>query len=1162
MKNRLFTIILMLFLSVGILSAAALAAPSEGGTGLTADDPMEVPADAMVIKNNTYYGVSETWFASVNPDKGTLYVALQIPDTVTTIANDAFRDNYTSDKAKYGAVTTYDRLGQCTVAAIDFSQATALTTIRYQAAMYCSDISGVLDLSNTKVETIEKSAFRGCTGLTGVILPDTLEVLGEADGSAGSVFNGCTGLQFVRTAGGDENAVFELPSGLKMIGNQTFQNTFPKGANLKIQIPASVETIGSQAFYSNSAFSQIYINRKSDLSGYDENAFRANSSADCLVIFSDALAYMDFGKAPTRATRTFPVRLDFTENGKVVWTDYKLFGQSIQYTLNQNDIWEIDDGYVLPPISDSSTVPGYDSGWRLPKGKEILTNTSKVSGTASVDEESRQGYMVVTVENNTVVSKPTVKYSVNGSVVQYADTGVPELEVAVGPGSPGRVGVQVTHPLATEEARESGTYVYFKYCWWDEMGNGVNGPRSETEPGLFSTAETSTRYNRVYTDVNEIPIRSSADARRGSDYYLVEIYGYFVEGGGTARQFYKSSHNFIAGDTDTDARSYVMNVNATDAVTVAIVPADITVYVGGSGYVGAVDGDGAPLEEDNGFPVPGFTISAEGLGSFDPAEAVLKYQNDGISFTWKIVPYDGVDGASHGIYRFDPQPGSNTHVKMRFWDEDLNTYVDSDSFDIEGSLGKDLKMEVYGENIPMEHVKLVYGDAEYAVTSGNGTLKVRSTTESEDYGSVVERERDVPRSEPGVVAHAGTTYYINDSDVKVSEDAGVMLLFDDIIERNSASVSNTQLLINRADSELGGAPATRRYEAKYLDLVDTSNGNAWVAADKDITVYWPLPAGTGWSTNFTLLHFEGLHREMGVDDVAGRINSCTVTSVPIENTGTHIKFTVSRAGFSPFILVWDEYNTPITPIPEPDNSPVGLNTEDHVAYIIGYEDGTVRPGASITRAEVATIFFRLLTDETRESYWSQSSGFTDVASGAWYNNAVSTLTRAGILDGYEDGSFRPNASITRAEFTKIAVSFFKHVGGASSNPFNDVPDSAWYAEFVKAAAELGLIDGYEDGTFRPNAPITRAEACTIVNRTLGRAPDKDNLLPEHEMLTWPDNSRDAWYYAQIQEATNSHDYQWLGAIELWTAKLAERDWDALEKEWSNAYSAPGGEVAR
>lgn len=1150
MKNRLFTIILMLFLSVGILSAAALAAPSAGGTGLTADDPKVVPADAMVINNNTYYGVSKTWFASVNPDKGTLYVALQIPVTVTTIANDAFRDNYTSDKAKYRAVTTNDGLGQCTVAAIDFSQATALTTIRYQAAMYCSDISGVLDLSNTKVETIEKNAFSGCTGLTGVILPDTLEVLGAANGTSGSVFKDCTGLEFLRTASSGSDVIFKLPANLKVIGKDTFKDNFREGTELKVHIPESVEIIGSQAFY-NEKFAQIYIDRQSDYDGYNAGAFKKVG----LLILPNNKAYKDTGGFNS-TTKTYPVTLKFMNGSDLVDTQLKLYGQSIQYTQGENGIWYQDDYYELPDPGSVVVKPGYDAGWRIDGDNKVLANTSRVSGWQDAE-------LKVTVVNDAIVSKPTVEYSVNGSVVQYAGTGVPKLEVAVGPGSPGSVGVQVTHPLATEEAKKSGTYVYFEYCWWDEMDDGVNGPRSKTEPGLFSTAETSAKYNRVYTDVNEIPIRSSADTRRDGNYYMVEIFGYYVKDDGTPQLYYKSRHNFIgASDTYTDARSYVMNVIATDAVTVAIVPADITVYVGGDGYEGAVDGSGALLGEDNGFPVPGFTISAEGLDNFDPAKAVLKYQNDGISFTWNIVPYDGVDGASHGIYRFEPQSGSNTHVKMRFWDKDLNTYVNSDSFDIEGSLGKDLKMEVYGESIEMGYVKLVYGDAEYAVTSGNGTLKVRSTTESEDYGSVVERERDVPRGEPGVVAHAGTTYYINNKPVEVVDARGVKLLFDDIVEDNSADVTNTQLLINRADSELGGASATRRYEAKYLDLVDTSNGNAWVAADENITVYWPLPAGTGWSTNFTLLHFEGLHREMGVDDVAGRINSCTVTSVPIENTGTHVKFTVSRAGFSPFVLVWDEYNTPITPIPEPDNSPVGLNTEDHVAYIIGYEDGTVRPGANITRAEVATIFFRLLTDETRESYWSQSSGFTDVASGAWYNNAVSTLTRAGILDGYEDGSFRPNASITRAEFTKIAVSFFKHAGGASANPFNDVPDSAWYAEFVKAAAELGLIDGYEDGTFRPNAPITRAEACTIVNRTLGRAPDKDNLLPEHEMLTWPDNSRDAWYYAQIQEATNSHDYQWLGAIELWTAKLAERDWDALEKEWSNAYSAPGGEVAR
>lgn len=1149
MKNRLFTIILMLFLSVGILSAAALAAPSAGGKGLSPDDPMVVPADAMVINNNTYYGVSKTWFASVNPDKGTLYVALQIPDTVTTIANDAFRDNYTSDKAKYGAVTTNNGLGQCTVAAIDFSQATALTTIRYQAAMYCSDISGVLDLSNTKVETIEKNAFNRCTGLTGVILPGTLEVLGAANGKSGSVFKDCTGLEFLRTASSGSDVIFELPANLKVIGKDTFKDNFREGTELKVHIPESVEIIGSQAFY-NDKFAQIYIDRQSGYDGYDSGAFKYVG----LLILPNNEAYKGTGSF-TRTTKTYPVTLKFMNGSDLVATQLKLYGQSIQYTKD-NGIWYQDDNYVLPDMGSVDVEPGYDAGWRIDGDNKVLANTSKVSGWQTAELE-------VTVVNDAVVAKPTVKYSVNGSVVQHAGTGVPELEVAVAPGSPGRVGVQVTHPLATEEARKSGTYVYFEYCWWDEVDDGVNGPRSEEEPELFSTSTTSSSYNRVFTGENEIPIRRSADARTDGDYYMVEIFGYYVDNGGTPRRYYKSSHNFIgASDTATDARSYVMNVTVTDAVTVAIVPADITVYVGGDGYVGAVDGDGEPLGESSGFPVPGFTVTAEGLDGFDPTNAFLTYQKGSTSYSWDIVPYDGVQGASHGIYRFDPQPGSNTHVMMRFWDEDLNTYVDSDSFDIAGHLDKDFKMEVYGESIEMGYVKLVYDGVEYAITTDNGTLKVRSTTGDEDYGSVVEWERYVPRGESGVVAPEGTTYYINDSTVKVSDDAGVMLLFDDIIERNSASVSNTQLLINRADSELGGASATRRYEAKYLDLVDTNNGNAWVAAGNDITVYWPLPAGTGRNTSFTLLHFEGLHREMGVDVIESGINSCDVTPVTVENTGTHVKFTVSRAGFSPFILVWDEYNTPITPIPEPDNSPVGLNTEDHVAYIIGYEDGTVRPGANITRAEVATIFFRLLTDETRESYWSQSSGFTDVASGAWYNNAVSTLTRAGILDGYEDGSFRPNASITRAEFTKIAVSFFKHAGGASSNPFNDVPDSAWYAEFVKAAAELGLIDGYEDGTFRPNAPITRAEACTIVNRTLGRAPDKDNLLPEHEMLTWPDNSRDAWYYAQIQEATNSHDYQWLGAIELWTAKLAERDWDALEKEWSNAYSAPGGEVAR
>ena len=250
--------------------------------------------------------------------------------------------------------------------------------------------------------------------------------------------------------------------------------------------------------------------------------------------------------------------------------------------------------------------------------------------------------------------------------------------------------------------------------------------------------------------------------------------------------------------------------------------------------------------------------------------------------------------------------------------------------------------------------------------------------------------------------------------------------------------------------------------------------------------------------------------------------------------------------------------------PDRDDEPESLNTEDHVAYIIGYTDGTVRPEGDIARSEVATIFFRLLTDEAREAYWSQSNPYSDVASGDWYNNAISTLTSMGILDGYPDGTFRPTEPITRSEFTKIVVSFFEFTEGdlTYDGRFSDVEGTEWYVTFLAAAVEYGLIEGMPDGTFHPLDNITRAEACTIVNRTLGRAPHEAHLLPRGEMLTWPDNNTSAWYYAAMQEATNSHDYIWTEGedTEEWTGRLTERDWAALERVWSDAHDAPGGEV--
>ena len=251
---------------------------------------------------------------------------------------------------------------------------------------------------------------------------------------------------------------------------------------------------------------------------------------------------------------------------------------------------------------------------------------------------------------------------------------------------------------------------------------------------------------------------------------------------------------------------------------------------------------------------------------------------------------------------------------------------------------------------------------------------------------------------------------------------------------------------------------------------------------------------------------------------------------------------------------------PSEPAEPSEPSLPALNKEDHFAYIIGTADGYVLPEANITRAEVATIFFRLLTDESRAQIWSRENSFPDVSPEDWYNNAVSTMANGGILKGYEDGTFRPMASITRAEFATIAIRFFRD-DAAAEEQFSDV-EGHWGEAYINMAAEKGLIKGYPDSSFRPDEPITRAEAITIINRLLERHPHKDKL-PDG-MIAWPDNADDsAWYYAEVQEATNSHAYEEEDGVERWTELLPVRDWAAFEKEWSTAFSAgnPGDVVS-
>lgn len=230
----------------------------------------------------------------------------------------------------------------------------------------------------------------------------------------------------------------------------------------------------------------------------------------------------------------------------------------------------------------------------------------------------------------------------------------------------------------------------------------------------------------------------------------------------------------------------------------------------------------------------------------------------------------------------------------------------------------------------------------------------------------------------------------------------------------------------------------------------------------------------------------------------------------------------------------------------PDDVPTGLNGDDHYAYIVGYPDSTVRPQNGITRAEVATIFFRLLTDETRNANSTKTNSYSDVAADAWYNHAVSTLSAMGIVKGDSHGKFNPNAPITRAEFAAIAARF-DDKADTTAVDFSDIA-SHWAKDEISAAANNGWINGYTDGTFRPNNKITRAEAMTLVNRVLKRLPETAEDL-HNDMIKWSDNSdTSAWYYLAVQEATNSHYYDLKeNKHEKWSKLRETRDWTELEK---------------
>ncbi len=657
---------------------------------------------------------------------------------------------------------------------------------------------------------------------------------------------------------------------------------------------------------------------------------------------------MDYtvGRSFTGAVKralSYPVTLTFQNAKEGVIKQDKLNYQSIQYEYDEAaGFWAVNQDYLLPqPAGEQVSKPGYNTFWTVDDKK--LTDSGKINITSDNP----------TVEIDYVIQNPTIQPVADGTVQADFHTLSIDLDAA----GPHTVGVQVSHPLLKEQQGTEDTYVYFQYCWWDESGeeSGVNGPRSRAEPELFSSSAENGILNRVKTENAVIPIDGQEHARTDGHYYMVEIYGYLVENGGTPELFYKSHHNFIdfGSDSDTEAtvsRSYTLQVEVTQVERHAVLFQ--------TGEHGTLEGtsnfavkDGSTMRK-SGYPVP--SVAAD----------------SGYSFTgW--LGTDGITRTSNEV----------------------------------------LDLTVTGD---------MTFTAQYAKDSGSG-------------GST------------------GTARYT----IEASAGHG------------------------------GGI---------------SPDGRVRVSRGSDKT--FRITPDAGYEIADVLVDGESV----------GAVSCYTFETVRKAHT--------IEALFAPEKQLADPDDTGVSGWP---------NTEDHLAYLNGYGSGLFGPDDHMTRAQAAQMFYNLLLDQEV----SAAVRFTDVPADAWYARAVETLASLGMVEGVGGGKFAPERTITRAEFTVMAMRFARLPEGGE-NPFSDVTSSDWFYDQVVGAVQYGWITGYTDGTFRPEATITRAEVTAITNRLLDWAADED-YVDDHagELRQFPDVSASYWAYHDIVEATNAHSYRVYDGEEHW-----------------------------
>ena len=603
--------------------AGETAVPAEAASMLlaapaAADTPIAVPEGKLIFDkaNGVITGIDADWLAN-NKDKPlSVTIPAEINGTpVTSIGQNAF-------KAKNAGLKNHPQ-----VVAVDFSNATNLEKIDNQAFMH-SPVASV-DLSNTQVTVIGKFAFGDCTSLETFIFPDTLTSLGNSDGA--SVFTDCRSLKVMRLENSPKGVVFALPETLTYIGKNTFKNCFADGVDAKVNIPASVATLGEGAFYDEHITQIIFEKtvdpwKNEDYSGYANSAITPPSDCDRIIVLPDNKCFAAYSTQVGYGSKlqkicTYPIKITFSPLGK---QEQHLNHALLGWTYNPaTKLWDFNNNYKLPDTNGATSGnerPGYEyvGGWRLRSSYQVLNENEKLEAKDNPSDRA-------TVSGEYKLANPTISYLVDGKT-ENVDADQP-FTVTIGDGKEHTLGVQVSHPLLlSEQGNEEGEYVYFEYCWWDEgyfADNGtamtVNGPRSTEEPKLFSKAETDKELHRVWVKDNTIPITKMDHARTDHNYYLVEICGYIVKDGNPVR-FYQSSNNFIhfgSGEDVATVRNYYALQVKVDEVRIITATADEHGKIAPTGDVAVPKGESKTftITPDSGYHIKDVLVDGKSVGA-------------------------------------------------------------------------------------------------------------------------------------------------------------------------------------------------------------------------------------------------------------------------------------------------------------------------------------------------------------------------------------------------------------------------------------------------------------------------------------------------------------------------------------------------------------------